>query len=574
MTPVKKVPIHLQSAQNRLLIKNGTVVNDDGQESIDVYIEDSRIKQMGSHLIIPGGTRVIDATGKFILPGGIDANVHLEAPYLANTENPTRTIDDFYQGTKAALAGGTTTVIDCVVPTKDETLLEAYNKWRGWADEKVCCDYALKVTLPSVSEESLNEMRELTGEEFGVNTFCMSMEGENKLSDEDLMKGLEGIKEIGGLAQVHAESGEIVEKLSQRMLDSGVTGPEGYAMAHSVEAEEEGVMRASTVANQVNCPLLLDSITSNTSADVVKMKKDRGNAVFAAVTPASLACDGNAYWRENWNEAASFLTSPPLRKGVSNSLIEATATSTFDLVCSNHRTFSSQQRALGLKDFTKIPVGVNGIGERMMILWDKLVHSGKGTPQMFVALTSTNAAKLFNMYPEKGRLEVGSQADLVIWDPNGSKTISVGDHHSKADTNVFNGIAVHGIPDSVIISGRIVMDEGQLRVMQGYGKFIALPPYGAHVYEKVRAKEAEMRSATAVIRSSSESLPSNGNSAEAVPPPTPVRSNKAEKAASQQESSFDLKSHPNGNGDHQTPQTKASVRVRAPPGGRSSGGFW
>ena len=170
-------------------------------------------------------------------------------------------------------------------------------------------------------------MRELTGEEFGINTFCMSMEGENKLSDEDLMKGLEGIKEIGGLAQVHAESGEIVEKLSQRMLDSGVTGPEGYAMAHSVEAEEEGVMRASTVANQVNCPLLLDSITSNTSADVVKMKKDRGNAVFAAVTPASLACDGNAYWRENWNEAASFLTSPPLRKGVSNSLIEATATS-------------------------------------------------------------------------------------------------------------------------------------------------------------------------------------------------------------------------------------------------------
>ncbi len=248
--------------------------------------------------------------------------------------------------------------------------------------------------------------------------------------------------------------------------------------------------------------------------------------------------------------------------------------SAFDLVCSNHRTFTSQQRALGLKDFTKIPVGVNGIGERMMILWDKLVHSGKGTPQMFVALTSTNAAKLFNMYPEKGRLEVGSQADLVIWDPNGSKTISVGDHHSKADTNVFNGTAVHGIPDSVIISGRIVMDEGQLRVMQGYGKFIALPPYGAHVYEKVRAKEAEMRSATAVIRSSSESLPSNGNSVEAVPPPTPVKSDKAEKAASQQESSFDLKSHPNGNGDHQAPQAKASVRVRAPPGGRSSGGFW
>lgn len=331
-------------------------------------------------------------------------------------------------------------------------------------------------------------------------------------------------------------------------------------------------MRASTVANQVNCPLLLESITSNTSADVVKMKKERGNAVFATVTPASLACDGKEYWNENWNEAASFLTSPPLRKGVSNALIEATA-SNIDVVSSNHRTFTSQQRAFGLKDFTKIPVGVNGIGERMMILWDKLVHSGKSTPEKFVALTSANAAKLFNMYPEKGRLEVGSQADLVIWDPNGCKTISVGDHHSKADYNVFNGTAVHGIPESVIISGRIVMDEGQLRVMQGYGKFIPLAPFGAHVYEKVRAKEAEMRSTTAVIRN--ESLPSNGNSIEAVPPPTPVKSNKAEKAASQQESNFDLKSHPNGNGDAPL-QTKAatSVRVRAPPGGRSSGGFW
>ena len=242
-------------------------------------------------------------------------------------QTPTRTIDDFYQGTKAALAGGTTTVIDCVMPTKEESLVEAYNKWRGWADDKVCCDYALKMALPNglASEETLKEVQELTGEEFGINTFCMTMEGNNKLCDQELLDGLQGIKEVGGLAQVHAESGEIVEKLSQRMLENGVTGPEGYALAHSVEAEEEGVMRASTVANQVNCPLLLDSITSNTSADVVKMKKNRGNAIFASVTPASLACDGGQYWKENWNEAASFLTAPPLRKGVCEALVEASA---------------------------------------------------------------------------------------------------------------------------------------------------------------------------------------------------------------------------------------------------------
>ena len=218
------------------------------------------------------------------------------------------------------------------MPTKEESLVEAYNKWRGWADDKVCCDYALKMALPDglASEETLKEVQELTGEEFGINTFCMTMEGENKLCDQELLNGLQGIKEVGGLAQLHAESGEIVEKLSQRMLENGVTGPEGYAMAHSVEAEEEGVMRASTVSNQVNCPLLLDSITSNTSADVVKMKKNRGNAIFASVTPASLACDGSQYWNENWNEAASFLTAPPLRKGVSEALVEATASSSKD----------------------------------------------------------------------------------------------------------------------------------------------------------------------------------------------------------------------------------------------------
>lgn len=568
--PVKKVPIHLQSAQNRLLIKNGTVVNHDSSEVMDVYIEDCRIKQMGTHLIIPGGTRVIDATGKYVMPGGIDANVHFETPYAKGN---TRTIDDFYQGTRAALAGGTTTVIDCVMPDQDESLVEAYNKWRGWADEKVCCDYGLKVALPGeVTEDSLKQMKELSGEEFGVNTFFMSMTGENKLSDQDLHSGLESCAEFGCLAQVHAESGEIIERNTKRMKENGVTGPEGFAMAHSIEAEEEAVMRASTVANQVNCPILFKGITSDTAADIVKVKKNRGNVLYAEVTPAALACDGNEYWNQCWNHAASFVTAPPLRKGMAEALVEATSASTFDIVSSDHSTFNKKQRALGVKDFDNIPQGVNGVGERMMILWEKLVHSGKSTPQQFVALTSANAAKLFNLYPDKGRLEIGSQADLVVWDPNGTKTISVEDHNLKADTNVFSGITVHGIVDSVVISGRIVIDEGQLRVMQGFGKFLPMAPFAPHVFEKVRAKEAEARSTTAVIRAEVD-VASNGNSVEDMPPPTPNKSGKAEKAPSQQESNFDLKSHPNGD-QNQSAQPKASVRVRAPPGGLSSGGFW
>merc|ERR1719510_426917 len=265
-----------------------------------------------------------------------------------------------------------------------------------------------------------------------------------------------------------------------------------------------------------------------------------------------------------------YVTKPPLRKGVADALVES-VTSSFDVISSGHATYTTKQRALGVKDFNDIPQGVNGVGERMMILWEKLVHSGKSTPEQFVALTSANPAKLFNLYPDKGRLEVGSQADLVIWDPNGSKTITTGEDNLKTDFNVFNGMSVHGTPDSVIISGRIVMDEGQLRVMQGFGKFLAMPTFAPYVYEKVRAKEAEARSTNAVIRAS------NGNSTDDldeadIPPPTPTKSNKAEKAPSQQESNFDLRSHPNGNDQDQVP--KASVRVRAPPGGRSSGGFW
>lgn len=567
-TPVKKVPIHLQSAQNRLLIKNGTVVNDDKSEVLDVYIEDSRIKQLGNHLIIPGGTRVIDASGKYVLPGGIDANVHLETPFV---EGNTRTIDDFYQGTKAAIAGGTTTVIDTVQPGKEESLIEAYNKWRGWADEKVCCDYGLKMALPVVSEESLQDVHELTTEEFGINTFHVSMEGENKLSDEDLMRAFENVVSIGGLAQVHAESGEIIERNKKKMLQNGVFGPEGFAMAHSVEAEEEAVMRASTLANQVNCPLLIKNVTSDSAADIIKNKKSRGNVLYAEVTPASLACDGNEYWNSCWNHAAAYVCKPPLRKNVSDAMVEAT-TSTFDVVSSNHATYTAKQKSLGAKDFTKIPPGINGVGERMMILWDKLVHSGKATPEQFVALTSTNAAKMFNLYPDKGRIEIGSQADLVIWDPNGKKTISLGDHNLKTDFNVFNGMVVNGVPDTVIISGRLMLDEGALRVMQGFGKFLPMPSFAPYVYEKVRAKEAEARSTSAVIRTEVQISP-NGNSVEEMPLPTPTKSTQAEKAKSQQESHFDLRSHPNGDQGLPAPQ-KASVRVRAPPGGTSSGAFW
>lgn len=593
VTPVKKVPIHLQSAANRLLIKGASIVNHDGITQEDVYVEDTKIKQIGSHLIIPGGTRVIEAAGKYILPGGIDVNVHLQTPTKADI-NPegTVTIDNFYQGTKAAIAGGTTMVVDTVIPDDGETLEEAYTKWRGWAEDQACCDYALKVALPSrVDNSVLTEMEMLSGEEYGVNTFHIDMIGQRQMKDADMVNAMTQIARMGCLAQVHAESGDIVERNTKRLLDKGITGPEGLAMAHTEAAEEEAVMRATTLANQAECPLQVNHCMSAGAADLIKYKKGRGNVVFGEVTPAALGCDGEEYWNKCWRHAAGFTCAPPVRKGQKDKLLGAVVDNGFDLIASHHATFNAKQKALGIKDFTKIPLGVNGVEARMSLLWELGVHAGKMTPEQFVALTSATPAKMLNVYPQKGHIAVGSQADLVIWDPSATRTISKESHNLKVDFNVFEGTVVHGMAETVLVQGKLMVDEGRVRVMQGFGKFVPLLPNAPFIYDKVRAKaEADMDLASAqpVSRSTADmELPLNGNgdsckengdSSEGIPSPAPKKSDQAERAPSQQSSNFDLRSHPNAPDDsdeqyRNSPQ-RASVRVRAPPGGRSSGGFW
>jgi len=599
----------LQSAQNRLIVKGGSVVNDDGVEQVDVYVEDCKIKQIGNHLIIPGGTRVIDATGKYILPGGIDLNVHLQRPTKAGggeASVTTVTIDDFYQGTKAAIAGGTTMVVDTVVPDagEGETLEEAYAKWRGWAEDQACCDYAFKVALPGkVDNAVLSEMELLAGEEYGVNTFQMDMIGARQMeSDQDLVNALEKVAELNCVAQVHAETGDIVERNVKRILAKGISGPEGLAMAHSEAAEEEAVMRVTTLANQVNCPVLINHCMSANAAELIKYKKGKGNVVFGEVTPAAIGCDGKEYWNQCWRHAAGFTCEPPVRKDQKDKLLEGAVDggATFDVISSHHATFNAKQKALGLKDFTKIPLGVNGIESRMSVLWELAVHSGKMTPEKFVALTSSTPAKMLNVYPEKGRLEVGSHADLVIWDPSATRTISKEDHNLKVDFNIFEGMVCHGVAETVLVQGKLMVDEGRVRVMQGFGKFVPLAPNPSFVYDKVRAKEAgelDLARAQPVARSGvdmeipagaatngkahhDESTNGSGDGADGdgIPTPTPKKSDQPERAPSQQSSNFDLRSHPNAPDDideqfRNSPQ-RASVRVRAPPGGRSSGGFW
>ncbi|EEC10214.1 non-ATP-dependent L-selective hydantoinase, putative [Ixodes scapularis] len=316
------------STQTRLLIKGGRVVNDDLMMEADVFIEDGVIKQVGKDIAVPGGTRTIDAKGMFVLPGGIDTHTHFEFYFMSS-----RTADDFYTGSKAALAGGTTMIIDFVSKKSHSmSVLEAFEDYRSRADERICCDYGLAVILNDYNDEVFKEMEILTREK-GVNAFKMFMayKGQLMMEDSKLIQAFKACSKLGALARVHAENGDII-----------------------YEIEAEATHRAIVLANQVHCPLYVVHVMSKSSADVILRKRAQGCVVGELQTTGS-----------------------------------------------DHCTFTSSQKAAGLDDFTRIPNGVNGVEERMGVVWQNGVNTGKMDPCKFVAVTSANAAKIFNIYPRK-----------------------------------------------------------------------------------------------------------------------------------------------------------------------------
>ncbi|XP_014478566.1 PREDICTED: dihydropyrimidinase isoform X2 [Dinoponera quadriceps] len=601
-TPVKKVPIHLQSAQNRLLIKNGKVVNDDGIIDSDVYIEDGIIRQMGRNLIIPGGTRIIDARGKYVMPGGIDPHTHFEFEFM-----DTKTVDDFYQGTKAAVAGGTTMIIDFVVPRKEESLVEAYERYRQNADQKVCCDYALHVAVTSWSPKVKEDMATLT-KTCGVGSFKMFMAYRDMLMlrDPELIESFKACKELGAVAMVHAENGDIIAENAQKLLDAGVTGPEGHEMSRPEEVEAEAVNRACVIANQVNSPLYITAITSKVASDVVSAKRSEGAVVFGETLASAVGIDGSEQYGKDVERARRFVTNPPLRPDPTTPayLTEGLAQDNLQVIGSDNCTFSAEQKALGKDDFTKIPNGVNGVEDRMSVLWEKGVHAGIMDPQRFVAVTSANAARIFNLYPRKGVIAVGSDADIVVWDPNRKRTISAETHVQAVDFNIFEGMEVTGVPEYVIVNGRVCVDECELKAVHGFGRYVNTEPFGTFVYDMINEKEKRPRGVArteaeakrhaeedAAIAKAKEAAraaaaranQTNGTHESPKPKLQPIScmptlpdsavvtpSTKGPRMEGQrnlQDSTFSIS-------EDVEEARRACIRVNNPPGGRSAGGFW
>jgi len=553
--------------ESGILIKGGEVVNEDGRQMADVYVEGRTIKAVGPNLEAGEGVRVIDATGKLVIPGGIDTHTHCQMPFMGMVA-----VDDFFIGTKAALAGGTTMIIDFVIPTKGESLLTAYSRWRGWADEKVCCDYSLHMAVTHWGPQVEAEMAKVTSPEVGINSFKVFMAYKDvfMLQDGEIIECFKRAREVGAIAQVHAENGDLIEENQAKLLAAGVTGPEGHPMSRPEEVEATATLRACVIANQVKCPLYVVHVMSKSAARVIMEKRKEGAVIMGEPIAASLGTDGTHYYNRCWRHAAAHVLSPPLREDQDTPryLMELLANGSLQCTGTDNCTFTSRQKALGLNDFTKIPNGVNGLEDRMAVIWQRGVHSGMMTPERFVSVTSSTAARIFNIWPQKGLIAPGSDADIVVWNPNKTRVISASTHHHAVDFNIFEGQEVHGIAEWVLTGGRIVVEAEEVKVTKGAGRFIPNLPFSSYVYDRVKEEEEKKAKMWVPVQRSAEDMFVDMGEAAAA-----AAADVGQVAQAVQEKVIVTSSK------EETPNkpridSKPQIRVRNPPGGQSSGAFW
>ena len=477
-----------------LLIQGGTVVNADRAFRSDVLCVDGKIMFVGEGLQVPAGATVVDAGGQYVMPGGIDPHTHMQLPFMG-----TVTMDDFYSGTAAGLAGGTTSIIDFVIPDPKENILSAYKKWRGWA-EKAASDYSFHVAITWWDESVKADMATLVQEE-GVNSFKHFMAYKNAImcNDETLVNSFQRALELGAMPTVHAENGELVFLLQNEMKSLGVLGPEGHPASRPPPVEAEAAQRAIAIANVLNVPIYVVHVSCTETAEAIALARARGQRVFGEVLAGHLVVDEDVYRNKDFAYAAGHVMSPPFRaklhqealwRGLQAGHLHTTAT--------DHCTFCAEQKAAGKDDFSKIPNGCGGIEERLSVIWDAGVNTGRLTPSEFVAITSANAAKLFNIYPRKGCVTAGADADLVVWDPKGSKTFSAKTQRSLGDFNIFEGRTVTGIATSTVSNGNLVYTKGDLRAVKGAGRYIKRPAFNTHF--DALGKKAKLMQPAAVSR--------------------------------------------------------------------------
>jgi dihydropyrimidinase len=453
------------------VIKNGTIVTADLTYKADVLIEGGVITKIGQNL---SGDESFDATGCYVMPGGVDPHTHLEMPFMG-----TYSADDFESGTRAALSGGTTMVVDFCLPSPGQSLLDAIKMWDN-KSAKACSDYTFHMAVTWWGEQVFNEMAEVVDR--GINTFkhFMAYKGALMVDDDEMFSSFQRCSALGALPLVHAENGDVVAALSQKLLAAGNNGPEAHAYSRPPEVEGEATNRAIMIADMANAPLYVVHVSCEQSHEAIRRARQKGMRVFGEPLIQHLVLDESEYMNKDWDHAARRVMSPPFRnKQHQDSLWAGLQSGSLQVVATDHCAFTTEQKRTGVGDFTKIPNGTGGLEDRVPVLWTRGVATGRLTLNEFVAVTSTNIAKILNMYPKKGAILEGSDADIVVWDPKRSKTISAGAQQSVIDYNVFEGVEVTGLPRFVFTRGECVVEEQKVDARPGSGQFVERAPFPA-----------------------------------------------------------------------------------------------
>ncbi|HEV7252232.1 MAG TPA: dihydropyrimidinase [Mesorhizobium sp.] len=450
------------------VIRNGTVVTADLTYKADLLIENGRIAKIGQNL---SGDESFDATGCYVMPGGIDPHTHLEMPFMG-----TYSADDFESGTRAALSGGTTMVVDFCLPSPNQSLLQAMEMWSN-KTSKACADFSFHMAITWWGEQVFDEMAEVTKR--GINTFkhFMAYKGALMVDDDEMFSSFRRCAALGALPLVHAENGDVVAQLQQKLMAEGNNGPEAHAYSRPPEVEGEAANRAIMIADMAGSPLYVVHVSSEQAHEAIRRARQKEMRVYGEPLIQHLVLDESEYKHPDWDHAARRVMSPPFRdKSHQDSLWAGLQAGSLQVVATDHCAFTSEQKRFGVGDFTKIPNGTGGLEDRMPVLWTAGVNTGRLTMNEFVAVTSTNIAKILNMYPRKGAIMEGSDADLVVWDSSRTKTISADNQQSVIDYNVFEGFEVKGLPRFVFTRGELAIRENEVKARPGHGEFVAREP--------------------------------------------------------------------------------------------------
>ena len=457
-----------------ILIKGGRVITAADDYIGDVYVEDERISLIGESLDIQA-ERTIDASGKYVLPGGVDPHTHLDMPF-----GGTVTIDDVESGQTSAAFGGTTTHVDFIIQPQGASFADALDEWRGKANGKQVIDMGYHMAVTDLKEGgTLEELATLPDQGITSYKLFMAYKGALMVDDETLFRTMQVAADTGALVMVHAENGDAIDVLVKEALAAGHTDPKYHALTRPPETEGEATNRAIQLARVAGSPLYVVHVSCAESVEPIQLAREKGWDVWGETCTQYFFIDYTFLERPNFEGGKYVYTPPPRDKANQDVLWNAVRTDKLSAISTDHCAFLwDGQKTIGRDDFSKIPNGGPGLENRLQMIHEFGVRGGRISLNRMVELLSTNPAKLFGLYPRKGTIAVGSDADIVVFDPDKRVTISASTHHSKSDYNLFEGTEVTGAPEVVLLRGNVLVEDGELVAQPGIGQFVARAKFG------------------------------------------------------------------------------------------------